>query len=67
MLMTGHRTEAVYAIVSEADLHAAAKQLDAITGEASGANLGLGTNLGTITPINGSQRSADRAKIAKTQ
>jgi integrase len=39
MLMTGHKTEAVYrryAIVSEADLHNAAKQLDAATGTLSG-------------------------------
>jgi len=37
--MTGHKTEAVYrryAIVSEADLHLAAKQLDAATGTIAG-------------------------------
>lgn len=70
MLMTGHKTEAIYrryAIVSEADLHVAARQLDAVTGESKGENLGLGTNLGTITSIYGSQRSADRTKMAESQ
>jgi integrase len=50
MLMTGHKTEAVYrryAIVSEADLHLAAKQLDAATG----------TIAGTVTRIQGPTRT----------
>jgi integrase len=52
MLMTGHKTEAVYrryAIVSEADLHRAAKQLDAATGTISG----------TLTPLTTRKADAD--------
>jgi integrase len=56
MLMTGHKTESVYrryAIVSEADLHHAAKLLHAATG----------TILGTITSIQGSPSAVDRGKL----
>jgi integrase len=53
MLMTGHKTESVYrryAIVSEADLHHAAKQLHAATGTTTG------TISGTVAPIQAHQK-----------
>ena len=59
MLMTGHKTEAVYrryAIVSEADLHHAAKQLHAATGTISG----------TVTVIQGSPGVVERGKLAES-
>lgn len=62
MLMTGHKTESVYrryAIVSEADLHHAAKQLHAATGTA----LATGTISGTVGGIQGSANALDRGKL----
>jgi len=59
MLMTGHKTEAVYrryAIVSEADLHQAAKHLHAATGTISG----------TVTVIQGSPGVVERGKLAES-
>ncbi len=59
MLMTGHKTEAVYrryAIVSEADLHHAAGLLEAATG----------TIWGTVTPIQAAAGALDRGKLLES-
>jgi integrase len=64
MLMTGHKTESVYrryAIVSEADLHHAAKQLHAATGSTTGT--ATGTISGTVTGIQGSPAAVERGKL----